>query len=50
MRHLHPADHHQARIGKVNRMLESEVDFEDMECPAKIRDIQKIEKLELHQH
>ena len=44
MRYLHPVDHHPARIRKVDRMFEEELDFTDKKFPIKIRDIHRIEK------
>ena len=43
-RYLHPADHHPARIRKVNRLFGDDLDFEHTKFPVKIRDICKIEK------
>ena len=35
MRYLHPADHHPARISKVDRMFEEELDFTGKKFPVK---------------
>ena len=43
-RYLNPADHHPARIRKVDRMFESDLDLKDIKFPIKIRDICKTEK------
>ena len=43
-RYLHPADHLLARIGKVDRMFKSELDFKDIKFPFKNRNVHKIEK------
>ena len=50
VRYLYPADHHPTRIRKVDKEFARELDFKDIKLPVKIRDIQKIEKKELHQH
>ena len=42
VRYLYHADYNQ-RIRKVDRMFHRELDFKDIKCPVKIRDIQKIE-------
>ena len=44
IRYLNPAEHHPARIRKVDRMFESKLNFKDIKFPIKIRDIHKIEK------
>ena len=44
MRYLLAADHQPARVWKVDRMLEGELDIKDIKFPIKIRDIHKIEK------
>ena len=43
-RYLHPADHHPGRIRKIGEILADELDFKDLKCPVKIKDIHKIEK------
>ena len=40
IRYLHPADHHPAKIRKVDK----ELDLKDKKLPLKIRYIHKIEK------
>ena len=47
MRYLLAADHQPARVWKVDRMLEGELDIKDIKFPIKIRDIHKIEKKKL---
>ena len=44
VRYLHPADHHSARIRKIDELLGDESDFEDIKFPVKISYIHKIEK------
>ena len=44
MRHLHPADHHLARITKTDKYFARELDFKDIKFPVKTRDTYKIEK------
>ena len=44
VRYLHPADHHPARIEKVDKDFARELGFEDRKFPIKIKDIHKIEK------
>ena len=39
MKCLDPADHHPARIRKVDKTSESKMDFKDIKFPFKIRDI-----------
>ena len=41
-RYLHPADDLLARIGKVDRMFKSELDFKDIKFPFK--NVHKFEK------
>ena len=48
-RHLNPADHHPARIRKVDKDFAKELDFKDIKFPIKIKYIHKIEKKELYQ-
>lgn len=43
-RYLYPADHHSARIRKIDKEFAINLDFKDMEFPVKIVDIHKIEK------
>ena len=44
VRYLQPADHHPARIRKVDKGFAKELDFKDIKCPVKIRDIHKTKK------
>ena len=44
VRHLYPADHHSARIRKIDKDFARKLDFEGINFPVKIRDIHKIEK------
>ena len=44
IRYLNPTDHHPARIRKVDKMFESELDFKNILFPIKMRDTDKIEK------
>ena len=44
VRYLHSADHHPARVTKVNRLFGDEIDFADIKFPVEIEDIHKIEK------
>ena len=39
-----PADHHLARIRKMNKDLTRKHDFKDIKFPVKIRDTNKIKK------
>ena len=39
MRYLHPTCHYPARIRKVNKMFERELDFKDTKFSVKVRDI-----------
>ena len=41
VRYLHLADHHPARITKADKDLARKLDFKDIECPVKIRDVHK---------
>ena len=50
VRYLHPADHHLARIRKIDEILADELDFEGIKFPVKIKDIHKIEKKKFYQH
>ena len=43
VRHLNPADHHPARIIKVDKDFAKTLDFKNINFPVKIRDIHKIE-------
>ena len=42
--YLHPADHNPARLTKADKYFAKRLDFKDIKCPIKIRDIQNIEK------
>ena len=42
--YLHPADHHPARISKVDKDSARKLDFKGIKFPIKIRDIHKTEK------
>ena len=44
VRYLNPANHHPARITKTDKEFAIRPDFKDTKFPAKIGDIQKIEK------
>ena len=44
VRNLHPADHHPVRIRKIYKEFTRELDFEDIKCLVKIRDVYKIKK------
>ena len=44
VRYLHPADHHSARIRKVDRLFGDELDFKDIKFPVKVKDNHKTEK------
>ena len=44
VRFLHPADHHPARIRKVDKDFVIELYFKDIKFPIKVKDIHKIEK------
>ena len=44
IRYLHPADHHPAKIRKVDKDFAEELDLKDKKLPLKIRYIHKIEK------
>ena len=48
VKYLHPVDHHLARIRKVDKNFAEELDFKDIKYPAKIKDIDKIEKKEFY--
>ena len=41
---LHPAEHNERRITKVDKDFTEKIDFKDMKFPVKYRDIHKIEK------
>ena len=41
---LNPAEHHPARITKIDEILGDELDFEEVKFPVKIKDIHKIKK------
>ena len=41
---LNPADHHPARITKADKDFAKRLDFKDIKCLVKTRDIHKIEK------
>ena len=43
-RYLNPADLNPARITKVDKNFAKKFDFKDIKCPAKLRDIHRIEK------
>ena len=43
-RYLNPADHHPARIRKIDKLFGDELDFEGIKSHLKIKDILKIEK------
>ena len=44
VRYLHPGDHHQARVKKIDEILAAELDFEGIKFTAKIKDITKSKK------
>ena len=44
IRYLHPADHHPAKIRKVDKDFAEELDLKDKKLPLKIRYIHEIEK------
>ena len=44
VRYLNPEDNYPARIRKTDKLFGHELDFEDIEFPAKITDIYRIEK------
>ena len=44
VRYLHPADHHAARIAKVDKHFPKRFDFKGIKFALNIRDIHKIEK------
>ena len=44
VRYLLTAEHHPARIRKIDEILADELDFENIKFPVKIKDIHKIKK------
>ena len=44
VRHLHPTNHHPARIRKTDKDIAKERNFKDMKFLVKTRDIHKIER------
>ena len=44
VRYLHPVDRNPERNTKADNNFAKELDFKDIKCPVKIRDIHKIEK------
>ena len=44
VRYLHPADHYPARITKLGKYFEKDLDFKDIRFPLQVGDIRKIGK------
>ena len=44
VRYFYPADYHPAGNGIIDQLFGNQLDFEDIKFPAKIKDINKIEK------
>ena len=44
-RYLHPADHHPARIRKVDKYFAKELDFKDIKFPVKIKIFLRLKKI-----
>lgn len=45
IKYLHPADHNSAKIRKFKKGFARELNFKDIKCAVKIRDIYKIKKM-----
>ena len=48
--YLNPADHHIARITKVEKDFSKRIDFKEIKFPVKAKDIHITEKREFHWH
>ena len=44
VRYWHPADHHPARIRKIDKDVTTKLDFKDIKYPGKIKDTHRVEK------
>ena len=44
VKYLNPIDHNPKRITKVDKLYGDKLDFKDIKFPAKVRDIQKLER------
>ena len=44
VRYLNPANHHSTSVTKADKDFATKIDFKDIKCPVKTRDIHKIEK------
>ena len=45
VRYFRPADHHLARVRKIDEILADKLDFEDIKHPVNIKDIHKFKKI-----
>ena len=50
LRYLNPENHHPTRITKADKDFAKRLDFKETKFPVNIRDINKIELKEFHQH